>query len=101
MCVDYYKYNGEKMKILRKLSAGLLALAMIIPMMTSAVSAARFYAGQKISIGKIKTTSSREITAGLTYDEASLTDNEDNNQFFRMLTFNPKSRNLAPRVYSK
>lgn len=63
--------------------------------------AAAFTDGQHVGIGTVTEHTSYTVAEGLTYETAAIRSNSGGNQYVHTLTFNPKTGDYMPIVYSK
>lgn len=96
-------YNGGTitMKTKRRLSAILLAIFLITSAVVGTISASSYYSGQWVGFGSVKSSSSRAVASNLTYANTIVSGSSGGNQQLKTLTFNPKTSNYMPLVYSQ
>lgn len=89
------------MKALRKLFPVLLAILLVATATFGALQAAAFYYGQWVGFGTVTGTSARTVASGVTYDNLYVSGTYGGNQRLQTMTFNPKTGNYVPLVYTK
>lgn len=89
------------MKIQRKLISIVLALLIITSMALGTISASAYYSGQYVGFGTVSSSSYRTVGTGLRYDNTVVKGYSGGNQQLQTLTFNPKTSNYVPLVYSQ
>lgn len=89
------------MKIQKRLLSVVLSFLFLFSVAFGAISASAYYSGQKVGFGTVTSSSARTVGAGLTYDNTIVKGNSGGNQRLQTLTFNPKTSNYVPLVYSQ
>lgn len=85
----------------KRLFSVILAILLFASVLTGSLSASAYYNGQWAGFGKVTSTSSRAVGSGLTYDNTIVSGTSGGNQRLQTLTFNPKTSNYMPLVYSQ
>lgn len=85
----------------KKSSAILLALCIIVSICAISVSALTFRVGDPLGSGTITSATNRNLASGVTYSTAVYRDSSNDQQKVYALSFNPKTSNYMPYVYSK
>lgn len=89
------------MKALRKFFPLLLATLLAATVIAGALQAAAFYSGQWVGFGTVTGASARTVASGVTYDNLYVSGSSGGSQRLQTLTFNPKTGNYVPMVYTK
>ncbi len=89
------------MKALRKLFPIILAILLVTSVFSGALQASAFYSGQWVGFGSVKSASARTVASGLVYDDIYVSGTYGGTQRLQTLTFNPKTSNYIPLVYTK
>ena len=89
------------MKALRKFFPLLLATLLAAAVIAGALQAAAFYSGQWVGFGTVTGASARTVASGVTYDNLYVSGSSGGSQRLQTLTFNPKTGNYVPMVYTK
>lgn len=86
---------------MKKWSAILLSLFILISACSISVSALTFSVGGSLGSGTITSASNRTVETGVTYSTAVYTDSSSDSQQVFALSFNPQTSDYMPLVYSK
>lgn len=89
------------MKLMRRLLPLLLATVLFLSAFGGLLSVAAISVGDHAGFGTVKTTASRTIAEGLTYDVTTVAGTSGGDQQIHSLTFNPKTSDFMPIVYSQ
>lgn len=89
------------MKIMRKLLPLLLTAVLLLSASGGLLSAAAVAVGDNAGFGKVTETTSRTVAEGLTYESTTVAGTVGGNQQLHTLTFNPKTSDYMPIVYSQ
>jgi exopolysaccharide biosynthesis protein len=85
----------------RKLIAVCLTIFIVISACSLSALALTFSVGGTLGSGTITSATNRTVAAGVTYSTAVYTDSSSDSQKVQALSFNPKTSNFIPYVYSK
>lgn len=88
------------MKIMRRILPLFLAILLVLASLGT-FAAFAFTDGQDVGIGTVTEQTSRTVAEGLTYETAAIQSDSGANQYVHTLTFNPKTSDYMPIVYSK
>lgn len=89
------------MKPMRRSLSILLAAVLILSAFGGPLSVAAVSAGDDAGFGTVKTIASRTVAEGLTYDVTTVVGTVGGDQQIYSLTFNPKTGDFMPIVYSQ
>lgn len=89
------------MKIQRRLLSIILAILLLASASVGALSVSAFYSGQRVGFGTVSSSSARTVASGLSYENTIVSGNSGGSQQLKTLTFNPKTSNYMPLVYSQ
>ena len=78
-----------------------MAILLVATATFGALQAAAFYYGQWVGFGTVTGTSARTVASGVTYDNLYVSGTYGGNQRLQTMTFNPKTGNYVPLVYTK
>lgn len=78
-----------------------LTLLLLASMAFGTISASAYYSGQAVGFGTVSSSSYRTVGTGLRYDNTVVKGYSGGNQRLQTLTFNPKTSNYVPLVYSQ
>ena len=89
------------MKASRKFFLLILAILLVATAASGALQAAAFYYGQWVGFGTVTGTSARTVATGVTYDNLYVSGTYGGSQRLQTLTFNPRTSDYVPLVYTK
>ncbi|MCH5183044.1 MAG: phosphodiester glycosidase family protein [Oscillospiraceae bacterium] len=89
------------LNVLRKRLPLLLAAILLLSAASGFLSAAAVSAGDDAGFGSVTGNTSRTVAEGLTYESTSVAGTVGGNQQLHTLTFNPKTSDFMPIVYSQ
>lgn len=89
------------MKAARKFFLLILAILLVATAASGALQAAAFYYGQWVGFGTVTGTSARTVATGVTYDNLYVSGTYGGSQRLQTLTFNPRTSDYVPLVYTK
>ena len=89
------------MKVMHKILPLLLAAILLLSASGGILSAVAVSVGDNAGFGTVKGNTSRKVGEGLTYDATTVTGNKGGDQLLHTLTFNPKTSEFMPIVYSQ
>lgn len=88
------------MKTKLKLFSIILAILLVVSSAYGVLNAAAYYSGQWVGMGTVTSTTSRAVATGVTYDNIYVKDTSSSSQRIQTITFNPKTSNYVPLVYT-
>ncbi|HAN20589.1 MAG: hypothetical protein A2Y15_08885 [Clostridiales bacterium GWF2_36_10] len=86
---------------IKKFSAILLTLCVLVSACALSASALTFTVGNPLGSGTITSSTNRTVATGVTYSTAVYTDSSSDSQQVYALSFNPQTSDFVPYVYSK
>lgn len=99
--LDMHERSSKMKKTLRKSFALLLTVCIVVSACVVSSAALYFSVGGSLGSGTITSATNRNVATGVTYSTAVFRDIYNNQQKVYALSFNPKSSDYMPYVYSQ